>query len=120
MNVGILIMPDGSPCLVYDEKLGTVVHHIEFSYADYRVTIFYEEAPPVETDDVFGTNRPAIQKLSKIARKTTPTLGQRKLDYPLEHDFVELLEKTKAIGVTNILDSKLVDIRIVPVLFTRV
>lgn len=120
MNAAIVILQDGSPCLVYDEALAGDVGHVELSYADHQMTIVYEIPPPPEKDDPFRTGPKAgIQKLSKIARKQGPKKESFKLDYPIEHSFFKLLEKKKLIAIGSVEGQKVTTLKIVPVVFTK-
>ncbi len=118
MNAGIVILQDGSPCLVYDEALPGEVAHVELSRADHQMTIVYETPAPPEKDDPFGAQRSGIQRLSKIARKKGPVRASFKLDYPIEPRFFNLLEKKKLIAIGAVVNGNLKAVQVVNVVFT--
>ena len=42
MNAGIVILKDGTPCIVYDDKLPFPVKHVEFCRDDYILSLVYD------------------------------------------------------------------------------
>ncbi len=86
MNAGIVILRDGTPCIVYDEALPYPVRIVEFSREDYQVTLVYKtpEGAPKEG---------------------------RKFEFPLDHRFVALLEERKNVAVAKIKNDQLTEIQ---------
>jgi hypothetical protein len=115
MNAGIVILQDGTPCLVYDETLPHPVKCVEFCRNDFLVTLVYD-APAEVKKSATGN---VVLGQSKIAQmmKTPPKQG-RKLEYPLDHGFVAVLEEKKTIALGVVLQGQLADVKLVPVVFT--
>jgi hypothetical protein len=123
MNAGIVILKDGTPCLVYDEALPYPVKSIEFSRADFQITLIYD-APPQQVaaepfDPFKASQNTSPLQISRIAKmsKTVQKQG-RKLEYPLDHRFVELLEERKTIAIGSVQDGQVLNVKVIPVVFT--
>lgn len=120
MNTGIIILEDGSPCIVCDERLEGVAVGVELSRETYLVTLVCEIPVAPEKDDPFlARARTGIQKLSRIARKQAPQQKRLTLEYPMEVRFFKLLEEIKAVGVALSIKGKLESLRLVPVTITN-
>jgi hypothetical protein len=120
MNAGIVVLQDGSPCIVYDETLPGEVVEVELCEADHQLTLIYELPPPPESNDPFGaTGRTGIQKISKIARKRGPKRERLKLDYPLDRPFYNLLKMKKVVAIGSVVNKNVKTIKIVSVVFTN-
>lgn len=92
MNAGIVILADGTPCIVHDDALSQPIRHIVFDAESYQLSLVLGEDDSEET------------------RKT--------FEYPVDPPFVELLREKKEAAVARALDDKLVDIAIFSVIFT--
>jgi len=92
MNAGIVILQDGTPCIVYDDKLPYPVRHVEFNYEDHRITLVY---------DVPGAKEKQGQQF----------------DYPLDSRFLSLLEKNGEVAVASVKNDQLVDIKEYSIIF---
>ena len=120
MNAGIVILQDGTPCIVCDEALPGVVREVHLSYADYQITLVSEiPPPPPEKEDPFRASQKTGVHKSKIARKQGPKKETTKLDYPVEINFFKLLEKRKSVAIGSVVDKKVVSLRLVKVVFTK-
>jgi hypothetical protein len=86
MNAGIIILKDGSPCIVYDGVLPYPVKWVEFSMANHQLTLVYDHPQ-------------AIRQQGK------------KFDFPLDARFVSFLKQNKAVAVARIEGQELVDIQ---------
>ena len=92
MNAGIVILADGTPCIVHDEALTQPIRHIAFDAENYQISL------------VLGGDD------SEEIRKT--------FEYPVDPPFVELLREKKEAAVAQALDGKLVDIAVFSIIFT--
>lgn len=92
MNAGIVMLRDGTPCLVYDEQLPHLIKHVEFNREDYQLTLIY---------------------------KLPENLGKhgRKFEFPLDHRFVQHLEKKKKVAVACVQNGDLFEIKMYSVVF---
>jgi hypothetical protein len=93
MNAGIVMLRDGTPCIVYDEQLPHLINHVEFSREDYQITLIYK----------LPDNLPKMGK---------------KFEFPLDHPFVKLLEKKKKIAVACVQNGDLFEIKMYSVVFS--
>jgi len=93
MNAGIVTLVDGSPCIVYDEKLPYDIDHVEFNEDDHLITLAY--AIPGSTAKQGHT-----------------------FSYPLDRPFVTLLRERGNVIVAFMKDKQVVDINICIVRFT--
>ena len=80
MNAGIVILEDGSPCIVYDEKLPYDISHVEFNEDNHLITLVY------------------------AVRGTTERHGHE-FSYPLDRPFIPLLRERGNV-VTCLMKSK--------------
>ena len=92
MNVGIVILQDGTPCIAYDDELPYPVRHVEFDYEDHRITLVYDVP---DTKDKQG----------------------QKFDYPLDSRFLSLLEKNGNVAVAFVKNGQLIDIKEYSIIF---
>ena len=93
MNAGIMILQDGkTPCIVYDEPLPLPVDHVEFSREDYQLTLVYKTPEGAEKQG-------------------------RKLEYPLDHRFVNLLTERGDVATAFLKNKKILDLQLVPIVF---
>ncbi len=92
MNAGIVILADGTPCIVHDDALSQPIRHIVFDAESYQLSLVLGEDDSEETHKTF--------------------------EYPVDPPFVELLREKKEAAVARALDDKLVDIAIFSVIFT--
>ena len=92
MNVGIITLRDGTPCIVYDEQLPHLIHHVEFSWEDYQLTLIYKLPEGKPKDG-------------------------KKFEYPLDFPFVKLLEKKKKCAVARVQKGDLFEIQLYSVIF---
>lgn len=111
-------MQDGTPCVVFNERLDGPVVEIELSADDYILTMVYEVEPEEEGDDPFKTYTGA-QKISKIARKQGTRKERIPSTYPLDRRFFNLLNRVRACAVGSVVDKKMETLRIVPVKITN-
>lgn len=93
MNAGIVMLRDGTPCLVYDEQLPHLIKHVEFSREDYQLTLIYKLPDNI------------------------PKMG-RKFEFPLDMPFVKLLEQKKKVAVACVQNGDLFEIKMYSVVFT--
>ena len=91
MNAGIVVLQDGTPCITCDEPLPHPVKRVDFSREDYQLTLVYE----LENGDK----------------------QQKKFEYPLAHDFVELLDEKRLVAIAIVKEDQVIDINIYPVAF---
>lgn len=89
MNAGIVILQDGTPCIVYDEPLPHPVHHVEFNAENYQISFVYDVEPK--------------------EKKT--------FEYPLDHPFVELLKENGIVAIALTENEQLVDIQMISIIF---
>lgn len=95
MNTGVLILQDGTPCIVYDEEIPHV-RNIEFSYEDYLVTLVWVDP-------------------------TTGQEGRFQLEYPLSESMLAAFKKYEIIGIGRLTPTKeMMDLHMIPVVFTDV
>ena len=93
MNTAVLILRDGTPCIVYDGEIPHV-RNIEFSKADFLVTLVW------------------------IDPKTKQE-GRLKMEYPLSQRMLDAFEKYGIIGIGRInAEKKMEDLHMIPVVFT--
>lgn len=94
MNAGIMILQDGkTPCIVYDEQLPFPIDHVEFSREDYQLTLVFKTPEGQEKQG-------------------------RKLEYPLDHRFVNLLKGREDVATARIVKNKQVsDLQMVSIVF---
>lgn len=95
MNAGIISLMDGSPCIVYDEKLPHEISHVEFNEDNHLITLAYENPAP-------GSKR-----------------GYQ-FSYPLDRPFLAVIRERGSVVVAYMKDKQLVDINICIVRFTIV
>jgi hypothetical protein len=120
MNAGIVVLQDGTPCIVYDEALSSPVRHVEFSREDHQITLVYDDIPKVSLKRPRrGDSTPAALKQSKIAQALKPAAQKYKLEYPLDPRFTALLEKRKTVAIGLVQNGQLANIRMIPVVFTN-
>jgi hypothetical protein len=117
MNVGIVVLKNGTPCLVYDEPLSAPIACVEFNRKDFLVTLVYEEMDETGAPKKKKNKNEPVLKGSRIARMMKPLRRGAKLEYPLDHNFVELLEKNKEIAVARIDKGAFSEVKLVPVVF---
>jgi hypothetical protein len=92
MNTGVLILRDGTPCIVYDGDIPHV-RNIEFDYSDYLVTLVWVDPK-------------------------TGQEGRMKLEYPLSENMLSAFKKYEIIGIGRITaDKKMEDLHMIPVVF---
>ena len=94
MNAGIVTLKDGTPCIVYDEKLPYPIRHVEFCRDDFQITLAY-----------------------RLPEEKAPPQGM-KFDFPVDELFVKLLEKNKTVAVGFVKDQQLAEIKLYNVVFT--
>ena len=92
MNAGIVMLRDGTPCIVYDEQLPHLIKHVEFSREDYQIMLVYKLPDNI------------------------PKAG-RKFEFPLDHRFVQFIEKRKKIAVACVQQGDLFEIKMYSVVF---
>jgi hypothetical protein len=92
MNAGIVILVDGSPCIVYDEKLPYDIDYVEFNEDDHLVTLVY--AIPNATEK-----------------------QGHEFSYPLDRPFVDLLRERGNVIVSFIKNRQVIDTNICIVRF---
>ncbi len=95
LNVGIITLKDGSPCIVYDEALPHPIKHVEFCRDDFQVSLIYQ-----------------------LPDDKAPPQGI-KFDFPLDQKFVDLFEKKKMCAVGFVKDQQLIEIKAYNVIFTN-
>jgi len=95
MNAGIVILKDGTPCIVYDDKLPFKIKHVEFCRDDFIISLVYD-AP--------GTSKMFAQKALKFP-------------HPLDPPFAKLLEKRGDVGVARVEKGQMVEIQVYKVRF---
>lgn len=94
MNTGVLILRDGTPCIVYDGDIPHV-RNVEFNYDDFLVTLVWVDP-----------------KTSQEGRLT--------LEYPLSEGMLAAFKKYEIIGIGRITaDKKMEDLHMIPVVFTN-
>lgn len=92
MNTGVLILRDGTPCIVYDGDIPHV-RNIEFNYDDYLVTLVWVDP---ETNEE----------------------GRLQLEYPLSENMLAAFKKFEIIGIGRITEDKqMEDLHMIPVVF---
>jgi hypothetical protein len=94
MNASIVMLRDGTPCLVYDEQLPHLIKYVEFDPSDFQLSLIY--------------------KLPDNIPKTG-----RKFEFPLDHPFVQLLEKKKKMAVACVQNGDLFEIKMYSVVFKK-
>jgi hypothetical protein len=92
MNAGIVILRDGTPCIVYDEHLPHLIDHVEFIREDYQITLVYKLPDHI------------------------PKMG-RTFEFPLDPPFVKLLEQKKKVAVACVQNGDLFEIKMYSVTF---
>ncbi|MDD9900314.1 MAG: hypothetical protein OXT65_04985 [Alphaproteobacteria bacterium] len=92
MNAGIVVLKDGTPCIVFDDPLPPVGKVI-FTAEDHLLTLVFEQP------DASGNTH-------------------RKLEYPLEPDMVDFLKERGNVAVGMVVSGALKDIRMVNVVFS--
>ncbi len=92
MNAGIVSLEDGTPCIVYDEKLPHSVSHVSFNEDGYQITLVYSDSGVAE------------------AKGYT-------FEFPLDPPFAEVLRARGDVALAFMKDRQLVDINIYPVVF---
>jgi len=97
MNAGITMLTDNAPCIVYDERLPHPIKHVEFNWADYRVTLVYDT--------------PAYSRFSHEGHR---------FDFPLDSAFIPLLKQLNKVAVGRVDNDKLVEIAVFPLVFVNV
>ncbi len=90
MNAGIVILKDGTPCIVYDDKLPFPVKHVEFCRDDFILSLVYD-AP--------GTSKLFAQKSLKFP-------------HPLDPPFARLLAERGHVAVAKVEKGQISDIRL--------
>ena len=95
LNVGIVTLKDGSPCIVYDQALPHPIKHVEFCRDDFQISLVY-----------------------RLADAAAPPQGV-KFDFPLDQQFAALLEKKKTCAVAFVKDSQVSEIKMYNVVFTN-
>lgn len=93
MNAGIVILEDGSPCIVYDEKLPYDIDYVEFNEDNHLVTLVY--AVPNATEK-----------------------QGHEFPYPLDRPFVPLLRERGNVVTCYMKNKQLVDFNICSVRFS--
>ncbi len=94
MNAGIMMLEDGkTPCLVYDEPLPLPIDYVEFSYEDYQLTLVFKTPAGAEKQG-------------------------RKLEYPLDHRFVTLLQERGNVATAFYKNKQVTDLAMVSVVFS--
>ena len=92
LNAGIVILQDGTtPCIAVDSALPHPLKHVEFNRNDYLLTLVYDTKD--QQTDTF--------------------------DYPLGHDFVELLSTRKNIAVAQMKNKQVSDIKMFSIIFVE-
>jgi hypothetical protein len=92
VNTGILILRDGTPCIIYD---GDVPHvrNVEFDYDGYLITLVWVSPETGEE-------------------------GRLELEYPLSDNMLAGISKYEIIGIGRITpEKKLEDLHMIPVVF---
>jgi len=93
MNAGIIILIDGSPCIVYDEKLPYDIDFVEFNEEDHLVKLVYKVPGATEKQGY-------------------------QFSYPLDRPFVALLRERGSVIVSFIKNRQVLDTNIHIVRFT--
>jgi len=95
MNAGIVSLQDGTPCIVYDEKLPHPIKHVEFNEENHQLTLVY--ALP-------------------------PSAGRQgyEFDFPLDPDFTALLRERGDVAVACAEKKKIQDVTVFPVKFVAI
>jgi len=92
LNAGIVSLVDGTPCIVYDEKLPYAVSYVEFNEENHQITLIY-----------------AIPD-------STAKQG-REFSFPLDRPFVDLLRERGDVAVAFVKDKQVIDLNIYTVTF---
>lgn len=92
MNAGIVILEDGSPCIVYDEKLPYDIDYVEFNEDDHLITLVYAIPQAKEKQG-------------------------HKFSYPLDRPFVPVLRERGNVVTAFMKNKQLLDINICIVRF---
>jgi hypothetical protein len=93
MNASIVIMKDGTPCLVYDEPFPHNIKYVAFSREDFQISLVFDIAAPKK-------------------------VREHKFELPIDPSFAKLLEQKGHIGLSHIEGGKVKKTAIVPVVFT--
>jgi hypothetical protein len=93
LNAGIVTLEDGTPCIVYDEKLPHAVSHVEFNGENHQITLVYAQ--------------PGGARGHEFA-------------FPLDRVFLQLLQERGNVAVAYLNDRQVVEINVFPVKFVAV
>jgi hypothetical protein len=93
MNAGIVMLRDGTPCIVYDEHLPHLIKHVEFDPEDFQLTLIYD--------------LPA----------NLPKMG-RKFEFPLDHRFLKVLRQRNKVACAVVQNGDIFEIKMYSVIFT--
>ena len=95
MNAGIVNLQDGTPCIVYDEKLPHAIKHVEFNEENHQLTLVY--ALPV------AAGRQGYE-----------------FDFPLDPAFTAVLRGRGDVAVAYAEKQKIQDVSVFPVKFVSI
>jgi hypothetical protein len=93
INAGIIVLKDGSPCIVYDGALPHPIKHVEFCRDDFQLSLIYQLPSDKMPKDGF------------------------KFDFPLDQKFVTLLDQKKQCAAAFVKDQQMVEIKMYNVVF---
>ena len=92
MNAGIVSLQDGTPCIVYDEKLPYAISHVEFNEENHQLTLVYATPDSVKKQG-------------------------REFEFPLDRPFVSLLRERGDVAIALVQNKQVLDIKVYSVTF---